>query len=158
MAIVYKNGLLVDDSSFQGHSITFGSLSGGKIVGKNTWDDWHLIPSSRPKVSLPGVQLNIVDIPGRDGGLDFSDYLTGQPVLSDRSGSWEFLVDNDHEDWMTIKTAIMDYLHGKRLQCALEDDPSYYYEGRFNLNEWRSESWNSVVIIDYVVGPSKKHV
>lgn len=125
---------------------------------KNTWNDWHLIPSKRPTVASPGVETNMVQIPGRSGSLDMSEYLTGGIVYGDRSGSWEFIVDNDHERWVTIKDKIMEYLHGKHLFVVLEDDPNFYYEGRFTLNEWRSEAVCSSIVINYVLGPYKTHI
>ncbi len=41
------------------HSITIGN--------KNTWDDWHLIPATRPLFNPPTVKTNMVNIPGGDG-------------------------------------------------------------------------------------------
>ena len=141
------------------HSITFGTLNGGRVTGANTWEDWHLIPSSRPTVALAPPNLNFVDIPGRKRGpIDMSDYLTGGTTYGDRSGSFEFYVDNDHENWVTLRDKIISYLHGKKMMMSLEDDPDHYYEGRFSLNEWRSESWNSMVVINYVVRPKNYSV
>lgn len=34
------------------HSITIGE--------KNTWDDWHLIPTSRPLVNPPSVNTHLI--------------------------------------------------------------------------------------------------
>lgn len=152
------------------HSITFGDGTlypsnysiiekRGQFAGTNTWDDWHLIPSTRPVVAQAGVSTNFVDIPGRSAGpIDLSEYLTGSPVYTSRSGSFEFIVDNDHEYWETIRSKIATFLHGKRMKMCLEDDPEYYYEGRFALTDWKSESWNSLVIINYSVGPYKYHI
>ena len=50
---------------------------------------------------------------------------------------------------------IMDYLHGQKLRAVLEDDPEYFYEGRFTVNVWKSEKDWSRIIIDYDVGPYK---
>ena len=137
------------------HSITFQDLSGNS---RNTWTDWHLIPSSRPVVAQAGVSSTLTEIPGRkDGPVDNSKLLTGRLQYSNRSGSFEFLVDNDHEYWETIRSKIVDFLHGKRMRVILEDDPDYYYEGRVSLNEWRSESWNSRVAIGYTLGAYKRH-
>ena len=136
------------------HSITFGNgtLSGGK----NTWDDWHLIPSSRPTVAQAGPSVNYTEIPGRkDGPINTSTYLTGAIIYGQRSGSFEFIVDNDHEYWETLRMRMAEYLHGKTMKMCLEDDPDYYYEGRFSLSAWTSESWNSKVTINYVVKPYK---
>lgn len=138
------------------HSITFGDISSGAIVGKNTWTDWHLIPSSRPTVAQAPVTTNYISIPGKeDGPIDFSTYLTGSIQYGNRSGTFEFLVDNGHEYWEDIRYKIVNYLHGKELKMVLEDDPSYYYKGVFTLNEWKSESWNSSISINYILEPYK---
>lgn len=143
------------------HSIIFGAdkdniTSDGKLVGMNTWDNWHLIPSSRPSVVQAQPVLSMVEIPGREeGSIDLSEYLTGSIQYSQRNGNFEFIVDNDHENWITLLDRITTYLHGKKMYMVLEDDPNYYYEGRFTLDQWASESWNSKVVINYVVGPYK---
>lgn len=138
------------------HSITFGTVSNGQISGKNTWTDWHLIPSSRPTVAEPGVSTSMIEVPGRKNGpINSTYFLTNKIVYTPRSGSFEFLVDNDHENWESIRTKIVTFLHGQAMQMVLEDDSSYYYDGRFSLNEWRSDSWNSVVTINYVLKPYK---
>lgn len=162
MGYEYINGLIVDTSSFQGHSITFGDGTldaKGNFTGKNTWKDWHLIPEKRPIVAQAGVSANYVDIPGRrKGPIDMTEYLTGRVNFGARSGSFTFIVDNDHEYWETIRSNIAEYLHGKRMKMCLEDDPGFYYEGRFSLNEYQTESWNSSVTIDYAVGPYKYYI
>ena len=61
------------------HSITFGT--------KNTWDDWHLIPKTRPLVNPPTVKTNYVDIPCGDGVLDLTETLACRPVHNNRNGS-----------------------------------------------------------------------
>ena len=73
------------------HSITFGD--------KNTWDDWHLIPSSRPLFNPPTPKTKYQDIPGANGKLDLSEALTGYPVYDNRIGSFEFYVMNGYQEW-----------------------------------------------------------
>ena len=138
------------------HSITFGEISGNEIVGKNTWDDWHLIPSSRPVIAQAPVTTQYINIPGKeDGPIDFSTYLTGDIQYGLRNGSMTFYVDNDHEYWENIRYNIASFLHGKELKMTLEDDPALYYKGVFTFKEWKSESWNSSVTIEYVLEPYK---
>ena len=55
------------------HSITFDNE-------KNTWDDWQLIPSSRPLVVPPSSKANYVNVAGIDCGSDLSDYPTSRPT------------------------------------------------------------------------------
>jgi hypothetical protein len=130
------------------HSVTFGS--------KNTWTDWHLIPDTRPLFLPPEVNTRFVDIPGGNGSLDFTESLVGHPTYKDRSGSMNFTVDNGHESWEVIYSNILNYLHGKKLKAVLEDDPNYYYEGRFSVNKWTSSKDNSKIVINYDVYPYKK--
>lgn len=133
------------------HSIIF--VDGN--ISRNTWDNWHLIPSSRPSVTRPNVNYKYVDIPGRDGSLDISDYLVGRPTYSDCSGSFEFYVANDYGDWAARKAEISSFLDGRKMKLYLEDDPQYYYVGRFFAKDWKSGANFSTITIDYRVEPYK---
>lgn len=137
------------------HSITIGD--------KNTWDDWHLVPTSRPKFAMPPVKTSYVDIPGGDGVIDLTTALTGRPTYGNRQGSFEFMVLNDSLDgevdygvWYERYSEIATYLHGKEFKAILDDDPVYFYEGRFSVNEWKSGAHWSTITINYNVGPYKK--
>lgn len=130
------------------HSITIGD--------KNTWDDWHLIPKSRPLFVPPEVKTEFVEVPGGNGAIDLTGVLTGRPTYKNRSGSWEFYVENGFKDWTVLYSEIMTYLHGRSYKAILEDDPDYYYEGRFSVNTWKSDPHWSLITIDYNVGPYKK--
>lgn len=129
------------------HSVTFGE--------KNTWDDWRLVPVSRPLFNPPAQKVKTLEIPGGDGLIDLSTALSGYPVYQNRTGSMEFYVMNDFKPWQTAYSDIMDYLHGQTMRAVLEDDPEYFYEGRFTVNAWKSEKDWSKIVIDYSVGPYK---
>lgn len=129
------------------HSITFGE--------KNTWDDWRLVPSTRPLFNPPAQKVKTLDVPGGDGVIDLSQALTGYPIYQNRTGSFEFYVMNDFKPWHMAYSDIMDYLHGQRMRATLEDDPEYFYEGRFTVNAWKSEKDWSKLVINYDVGPYK---
>ena len=123
--------------------------------GKNTWDDWHLIPASRPLIAPPIVKTNYIEIPGTDSVLDATDIHTGYPLYNNREGSNEFYVMNGYGDWASRYSEIMNYLQGRKMKVVLEDDPGFYYEGRCSVNEWRSEKDWSKIVIDYNVYPYK---
>lgn len=135
------------------HALIFGPTDGS--AGKNTWTDWFLIPTSRPTMSPPGAQNRFVEIPGMNGSYDLSNYLTDDITYTDRSGSFEFIVDRDKTDWLTAYRTISVYLHGQRLRVTLTDDPEWYYEGRFTLDEFKSEPQYSKIVISYRVSPFK---
>ena len=133
------------------HSLIFQSGN----IKINTWDNWHLIPTQRPVLPMPTPQYNFVDIPGSDGSMDLTDYLVGRPTYSDRQGTFDFYVVNDYGDWASRRDEIAAFLNGSKMKLYLEDDPKYYYEGRFMLKEWRADPNYSHVVIEYRVKPYK---
>lgn len=142
------------------HSMTFTKVnpySGTEDI-KNTWDDWHLIPSSRPVFNPPSLKANYADIPGADGSLDFTEVLTKYPLYNNREGSLEFIVENGHKQWYDSYSDIMDYLHGQCAKVVLEDDLSHYYEGRFTVNQWKSDRHWSLITLDYNLKPYKMNI
>lgn len=131
------------------HSITIGD--------KNTWDDWHLVPTSRPVVNPPKARTKYIEVPGADGFIDLSDMLTGQILYDNREGSWEFIVQPGQMLWSKVYSEIMQYIHGNFLKIILEDDPDFYYEGRLFVNQWLSDKNESKITIGYNLAPYKKY-
>lgn len=129
------------------HSIYFGD--------KNSWDDWHLVSPVRPFFPPPKQKVNTIEIPGSSGVLDISEALTGYPTFENREGSFQFIVVNGFGNWANRYAEIMEYIHGSTLRVRLEDDPEYYYEGRFEVEEWSSTTPWSTITISYSVGPYK---
>lgn len=129
------------------HSITIGE--------KNTWEDWRLIPSSRPLVNPPNVKTHFIDIPGGNGSIDLTESLSGKPTYENRRGNWEFIVQNGFKEWSELFSEIMAYLHGRHMKAVLEDDPLYFYEGRFSIDSWKSGQNYSTITIGYNLNPYK---
>ena len=138
------------DVSFYGyHSII--------ISGKNTYGEWHMYPTSRPHVAPPEVKTSYVDIPGANGGLDYTELLNGEPKYGYRKGSWEFLL-IPQDEWASVYRSLVDYLHGKQHTIILEDDPNYIYTGRLSVNQWQSAAHNSLITIDYILDPFPRNI
>ena len=141
------------------HSVRFAV---GSTV-KNSWDDWYLVPSSRPVINPPKPKYVTVDIPGANGAIDLSEVTSGEVVYENRTGSIEFIVFNEKPmEWFELYSQIMDYLHGKPVQISLEDEipagstiPSYYYEGRCEVDGWQSGANYSTISITYDLYPYK---
>lgn len=128
-------------------SVTFGD--------KNTWDDWKILPTERPVFLPPKLKTTYIDIPGGNGTLDLSESLTGYPVYENRTGSFSFIVMNDYKPWNERYTEIMEYLHGKAMNAILADDPNWFYNGRFSVDNWESRNTWSLITIGYNVNPYK---
>lgn len=127
----------------------------GTTYKYNTWDSWHLIPSSRPVVAQPTPNYTYVDIPGSNKPLDLSEYLTGELTYQDRKGSFSFYVDNDGSNWAKKRQELANVFNGRKMKMTLFDDSNYFYRGRFFLKEWRSDASSnySTVTIDYQISP-----
>lgn len=139
------------------HSIIFENQLGEK---RHTWNDWRLVPTAKPTVPTPEPDTKYVDIPGRSGSIDMSEFLTGNISYKDRSGSWEFyLVDTDiHQDWDEMCSYISEFLHGKNLKITLKDDPLYKYEGRVTLSGKNTDGPIPKITLNYRVGPFKTFI
>lgn len=129
-----------------------------KIDLINTYDDWHIVPLSRPIVKPPVFKENYLDLPGVYGSLDYSRAHMGIPIYGNRTGQWEFVVLNDFRSWEEAYSDIQHTIHGRRCFVTLEDDPDYYYAGTLKLNEWRSDPGWSRIVIDYTLDPFKYSV
>lgn len=126
-------------------------------VRYNTWNNWHLIPTTRPVVAQPTPNYTYVDIPGADGSLDITDYLIGRPTYSDRTGSFDFYVadyNGEKKSWSSVRAQIASVLNGRVMKMFLEDEKeNYYYEGRVYLKQWTPDSNFSKVTIEYRLKP-----
>lgn len=122
----------------------------------DTWDDWKLIPSSRPVIAPPIERTKFVTVPSRDGSLDYSQTVPKRATFDDRTGKIEFYLENDYEgwDWETAYTTICERLKGKRVRFALEDNPSHYYEGLLWVNQFKSDKGHSKITLEYRLHPT----
>lgn len=132
-------------------------LPGLSISGQDTYTTWEMIPTKRLHVVPPEPKTTYVDLPGANGGLDYTELLTGEPTFGYRKGSWEFLL-IPGDQWANIYQQLCTYLHGKQHIIILQGDPNYYYTGRLKINEWQSNAYNSLITIDYVLDPERKTV
>lgn len=130
-------------------------MNGVKFGDKHSYKDWGLFLKSRPEISPPSTKTVYVDIPGSDGIIDLTESLTGDVKFDNRSIKCEFVVIDARNIWSNIYSEIMDYLHGKRLKIILDEDPTYYYIGRVQVNEWKSDKATSTITIEGNVEPYK---
>lgn len=155
----------------------------GALIG-HTWKDWSLIPTSRPLISPSEPKNSTIEINGADGVIDASESLTKWPLYNNRTGQWTFFVTDydDHSDtildnndteildnekdpiratvvssWQDMYTRLLNAIHGKMLVVVLDDDPDYFYKGRFKISQWVSSNDGSLsgVTISYDVFPYK---
>lgn len=137
---------------------------------KDTWNTWHLIPSSKPVILLPEPKFSSVEMLGANGKIDTSgillnpedpDYPNGV-TFANREGNWEFYVEDykaGYANFDALLHNVANTLHGKRKKVVLRSDPDYSYYGRLKIEEARvEEHWSTIVIWydlePYAVGPN----
>ena len=155
------------------HTINFNGTNVGAGKTRNTYLDWFLVPTERPSLEIAPVKEHYIDIPGTNGGLDLTESLTGSPMYEFIEGSFEFTILNDrvlpilndycevtkevYISWEVLNRDIRNFLNGQKMYMMLEDDPSWYYFGRFGVERYdSSEAANSKIKINYKVYPYKR--
>lgn len=133
-------------------------MNGVTFGDKHSYRDWGLILKSRPVISPPSPKTLYIDIPGSDGVLDLTESLTGDVKFENRTITCEFNVIDNRKRWSNIYSEILDYLHGQRMKIMLDEDPTYYYVGRCQVNEWKSDKVTSLITIEGNVEPYKLEV
>lgn len=114
---------------------------------KNSYDDFNLIlkPKIRP---FPTPKTKKVSIEGADGDLDLTHALTKDTKYNNIDGyDLEFYLKDKRANWEEALLKISNHIHGKRLPLTFSDDPDYYYDGSYMLNELESDmNVGSIVI------------
>lgn len=133
------------------YSVTFGE--------KNSWDEWGMMPVREGRIELlpPEVKTEYVEVAGAESDLDMSEVLTGYPTYKNRTGSLKFRFFDNGVPVRTRYTKLKNYLHGRSMRAVVEDDPEYYYEGRFavgKLEYAKQGNWADTEI-SYNVKPYK---
>ena len=169
-SIVFATSL---SSLYNNHKINLDTERAGAGNTRHTFLDWFLSPVERPSIDKAEVKENYIEIPGTNGGLDLSESLTGSPLYKYIEGSFEFKVLNDRKlpilndkcelikekeiTWEYLNRDIRSFLNGKECYMMLEDDPSWYYKGRFTVERYdASNAANSHITIAYKVYPFKR--
>lgn len=83
-------------------------------------------------LSQPSPKTYTVDIPGGNGKLDLTEFLTGDTLYDNRSQEFVFAI-IDVKDFEHTKTEISNFLHGKAYDYQITMDPNYTYHGRFTV-------------------------
>ena len=142
------------------YALTFQSVDDDSIV-YNTYDDWKIVPSSRPLIEAPKVNTKYVSTNAVNGSIDLTTVLSSRPTYQTRTGSWTFYVlnslfdDDNYDEWFVRYETIMQAIHGKKFKVFLEDDTEYYYICRLSVKEWKSPKDYSQITINYVADPYK---
>ena len=123
---------------------------------KHSFRDWGLLLKTRPEISPPAPKLKLIQVPGSNKVIDLTESLTGQVHYEPRTISFEFVVMADREQWPSLYSEILTYLHGKRIRIIMDDDPNFYYTGRVSVEGFEAEKKTAILTMAAEVEPYKK--
>lgn len=131
-------------------------MNGVSFDGKHSYREYGLLLKSRPVISPPEPKTNVIEVPGSDVIIDLTESLTGKVHYGMREGKFEFHVLNGRSEWSAVYAALLNDLHGKRLQIVLDDDPNYYYVGRVTINDMESDKKTATIVLSAQLEPYKR--
>jgi phage-related protein len=126
--------------------ITFGNY--------HSFRDFRLILSPNSAIGTPTPKTELLDIPGGDGVLDFTEAF-GEVKYNNRPLSFEFSTMVPQSEFMTLFSQVQNALHGQKMKIVLDDDPGSYYIGRITVSEWKADRLIGTLTIDCDCEPFK---
>lgn len=130
-------------------------INGVLFGNKHSYKDFGLILQEKPSIKPPAVKTMYVDIPLDNGSLDLTEIMTDDVKYDDRELSFTFGIYNRETEWNYIYTKLQNYFHGQKMKIILDDDPNYYYEGRCEVDDWKTSRVFSTIVIKATVKPYK---
>lgn len=128
--------------------ITFGEY--------HSYRDLHLILAEKT-IGTPAPKTELIDIPGSDGVLDFTEFFDGVKYKN-RELSFEFSTLVPQSEFMTLFSMIQNALHGQKMMISLDVDPEWYYIGRITVEPWKADKNIGKITIDCDCEPYKYRV
>ena len=112
--------------------------------------NFHLIPQSRPSVSIPKANYTLVTIPNSSKRLNITEYIPGGMTFESRTGEWVFYIDhNQWSNWTASHYELEQYFNGAKMLVSLDDESDDIYEGRISLTNYEAGEDYSQVSIGY---------
>ena len=104
-------------------------------------------------IPAPAPQTKFVKIIGRDGSVDLSDAIGLH--YDSRSWSLDFKCFDPTVNWHTLTSAVMNAIHGKRLNFEFDDDPDYFWTGRISVSSYVSTRGTGTLKVNITSDPFK---
>lgn len=127
------------------NGVLFGNL--------HSYEDLGLILASK-NIGAPRVKTQVIDIPGADGQLDYTEYF-GKISYYNRLLSFEFSAVGSPTEFVELYSRLQNALNGRKMQVILDEEPDFYYIGRASVNDWASSVRIGKFVINVDVEPFK---
>ena len=120
---------------------------------KNTYKDYKLLIQSL-SISIAEQKEELIEIPGMDGILDFSESLTGYAVFQKRTISIS-LAKRKNKSCLYEYSQIQNDLHGKTMKIVLSDEPNFFYYDKIKVKDYDKYAILHTIDIECDVEPYK---
>ena len=124
----------------------------------HTFTDWNLVPKTRFHVSPAEPKYNQIELAGSDAIIDLTESLTGYVCFKMRKCEMTFSIVGNRSEWSDIYSTIQNYLQGEHLQVIADEDPEWYWTGRFEVSDWDTVQKIGEITISGTVEPYKLKV
>lgn len=130
-----------------------GAMKGVTFGNLHSYRDLNLILAEKI-ISPPSPKTELIEIPGSDGVLDFTEFFDGIKY-NNRKLSFVFSTIVPQSEFMTLFSTVQNALHGQKMMIYLDDDPGWYYIGRVTVSEWKSDRLIGKLTVDCDCEPYK---
>lgn len=121
---------------------------------KHSWQDFNLNLSD-VDISLPEVDYKLLEVPGMDGVVDQTEALDGETHYKNRTLTLTFTYAAMPSRYHAKRQELANYLHGRRFKIILDSDSDYYYEGRCQVDSFKSSVITATIVVSCNVYPYK---
>ncbi|MFR0949599.1 MAG: distal tail protein Dit [Ruminococcus callidus] len=128
-------------------------MKGIKFDGNHSYDAYQLFLNSY-SIGEAEPNTNLVEIPGVDGAVDFTEYFGGVTYKS-RILKMQFTFIADRFGLNAAYAKLQNALNGKRVKIVLDDDKDYFYTGRVSVGELSPDGQIGEVTLTATCDPYK---
>ena len=128
-------------------------MKGIKFDGNHSYDAYQLFLNSY-SIGEAEPNTNLVEIPGVDGAVDFTEYFGGVTYKS-RILKMQFTFTADRFGLNAAYAKLQNALNGRRVKIVLDDDKDYFYTGRVSVGELSPDGQIGKVTLTATCDPYK---
>ena len=114
------------------------------IGDKKSLDDFGLYTERHWKLERPAVKRVYVSVPSRDGDLDMTDALAGEPRYNDRLLTFPLYSDLGYNDFLDLHSRVKNYCHGQRMKVVLPHFSDRYLMGRISVENYAWDGFGTI--------------
>lgn len=128
-------------------------MNGVRFGIYHSFDDFSIILITKT-IETPKPKTEYVEIPGADEPLDYTEYF-GDVKYSTRKLTFEFETKLRHLEFYDMFDEIKNALNGQRMKIYLDEDQLFYFDGRLQVNEYKSNEKIGKIVIEAECNPYK---